>query len=81
MTVRRNRRKYESEVATVSAADMFKLRLGFKEPTEPFHTSANRGCGDRGVIKPGKIVEDGGAARMECRQLHTHVMSLFHLPI
>ncbi|MFZ3345271.1 hypothetical protein, partial [Mycobacterium sp.] len=42
------------EQPTMSMADMFKARLGWKPSQgQPFHTSANRECGDCRAIKPG----------------------------
>ena len=34
-------------------ADYFKAALGWKPSQRPFHTSANRECGNRHAIKPG----------------------------
>jgi hypothetical protein len=40
---------------TMTIADLFKQRLGYKEPTnpQPFHTTARRECGGCKAVKPG----------------------------
>jgi hypothetical protein len=51
---RNSRRKSKpEEVPTMSVADMFKAKLGWKRSTEPFHTTAKRECGACGQILPG----------------------------
>ena len=52
---RRNKRRKSKpeEVPTMSAADHFKAKLGWKPSLKPFHTSANRECGACGAVKPG----------------------------
>jgi hypothetical protein len=50
----RNSRKPKPEkLPTMSLADYLKSALGWKPSQRPFHTSANRQCGDCGYIKPG----------------------------
>jgi hypothetical protein len=53
MTIRRNRKPIVEQVPTVTAADRFKARLGWRPSLLPFHTSANRECGGCHVVKRG----------------------------
>jgi hypothetical protein len=52
---RRKRREGPQVAHTPSMADIFKARLGWKEPSnpQPFHTTARRECGSCKEIKPG----------------------------
>jgi hypothetical protein len=49
-----NTKPKPKEPPTMSMADYFKARLGWKEPSQQtFHTSANRQCGGCKAVKPG----------------------------
>jgi hypothetical protein len=49
-----SRKTKPEEPPTMTMADMFRQRLGWKPSRgKPFHTSAKRQCGACGSIKPG----------------------------
>ena len=53
MTVRRNRKIIVEPVPTTTVADHFKALFGWKPSVQPFHTTANRECGNCHAVKPG----------------------------